>query len=233
MERTFIFDSKDFSVFPGSVFAYWLPKKIVGAFGKDIVQDCCTPKAGVVTGNDPFFVRLWHEISFPQVSFQGKEDYEMYHVFQKGGSFRKWYGNYEYVIKLRDFYDEEKWNPSIRRGDADYYFKKGIGWSQVGGNDKSFRLIENAVCGTATPTIYIQDYNYNYILAFLNTKISLLLLTSFNPTINTLSTDICNLPLIKVNNDVINKDTDENIERCKEDWDSFETSWNFKKHPLI
>ena len=154
----------------------------------------------------------------------------------KGGSARRFYGNYEYVIKLRDLWNPSKTNASVRRGDADYYFKKAIGWSQVGNAQKTFRSVENSVCGTATPTIYLKDTKlYNYVLAFLNTKIAYEYLVAYNPTINLLTTDICNLPLI-IREELISK-LDAMINECIEfekiDWDSFETSWDFQHHPLL
>lgn len=154
----------------------------------------------------------------------------------KGGSARRFYGNYEYVIKLRDLWNPSKTNASVRRGDSDYYFKKAIGWSQVGNAQKTFRIVKNSVCGTATPTIYLKNEKlYYYILAFLNTKIAYEYLVAYNPTINLLTTDICNLPLI-IHEELIAK-LDAMVEECikfeKIDWDSFETSWDFQEHPLL
>ena len=154
----------------------------------------------------------------------------------KGGSARRFYGNYEYVIKLKDFYDPDKYNVSIRRGDQDYYFKKAIGWSQVGNSQKTFRTVENAVCGTATPTVYLKDDSlFNYTLGFLNTKIAFNYLSALNPTMNLLTTDICNLPLFISAKDLDN--VSDMVEKCicesKEEWDAFETSWDFVEHPLV
>lgn len=226
--------SSEFNKIPGTPIAYWLSEDFYSAFNNEIILNYAVPKAGVVTGDDSYFLRLWTEVNYLDISFLGTKEYQKYHLFQKGGPFKRWYGNNDYVIKLEDLYDSKKTNVSVRRGDKEFYFKKAIGWSQIGSNiEKSFRKIENSICGTATPTIYTDEKYYNYILGFLNTKISEILINIFNPTLNTLSTDVCNLPIIISNTARIDNIVENNIKLVKDDWDSYETSWDFKKHPLI
>ena len=238
-ETRYITHQKNFGLLPGNLIVYWLPEKFFNALkGNPFVNDVVERKAGVVTGNDNYFLRLWFEPAVSDISWiqcQSNE-YAKYHIMSKGGSARRFYGNYEYVIKLRDLWNPSKTNASVRRGDADYYFKKAIGWSQVGNAQKTFRSVENSVCGTATPTIYLKNKKlYNYVLAFLNTKIAYEYLVAYNPTINLLTTDICNLPLI-IHEELISK-LDAMVNECiefeKVDWDSFETSWDFQYHPLL
>ena len=156
---------------------------------------------------------------------------------QKGGVYRRHYGNNDFVLRLRDMFDEAKVNVSVRRGDPDFYFKKGIGWSYVGNvTRKGFRIIDHSVCGTATPSIYINDENKMlYILALLNSVFAEKILDLINPTINLLTTDICKVPCI-IDEEKCERVKElelSNTEISKSDWDSFETSWDFKKHPLI
>ena len=233
----FVFEADNFEKLPGTPYVYWLSDQFYTPFDTArTIEWYVDKKAGVVTGNDPYFVRLWFEPCFTDVSLIGRKDYVKYHVMQKGGGFRRYYGNNEYVIRLADLYVPAKTNVSVRRGDAYYYFKKAIGWSQVGNSQKSFRLVSDSVCGTATPTVYLKSERYyEYILAFLNSKIAFEYLTAYNPTINLLTTDICNIPLL-VADEVIEKVkmlTVENITSARTDWDAFETSWDFKDHPLI
>ena len=238
-ENRYITHQNNFGLLPGNVIVYWLPEKFFNALKENkFVNDIVERKAGVVTGNDNYFLRLWFEPAVVDISWTGcqSNEYAKYHIMSKGGSARRFYGNYEYVIKLRDLWNPSKTNTSVRRGDADYYFKKAIGWSQVGNIQKTFRSVENSVCGTATPTIYLKNSSlYNYVLSFLNTKIAYEYLAAYNPTINLLTTDICNLPLI-VHEELIPK-VDSMVNECikyeKIDWDSFETSWDFKRHPLV
>lgn len=238
-ECYFSIKQKNFDLLPGNPIVYWLAEEYFDALqNTSCIETLVERKAGVVTGNDNYFLRLWFEPKIKDISFQGLPagNYGKYHVMCKGGSARRFYGNYEYVIRLRDLYDPNKTNVSVRRGDQDYYFKMGIGWSQVGNAQKTFRTVNNAVCGTATPTIYFKDQkNLNYVLGFLNTKIAYEYLTAYNPTINLLTTDICNLPLYisDADFDRISEIVESCISISKKDWDSFETSWDFQAHPLV
>ncbi len=238
-KRKFISTNDDYCRFPGDPIVYWLDHKYSLAFenGKTI-NNFVSRKAGVVTGDDSYFLRLWFEVNYQDIVLlpQTFDEYGKYCIMAKGGGHRRFYGNYEYIIRLKDLWNPLKTNVSVRRGDQNYYFKKAIGWSQVGNARKSFRIIENAVCGTATPTIYLNDNAlYNYILGFLNTKVAFEYLSAYNPTINLLSTDICNLPLIIANmaKKKIDELVNENTLSCQIDWDSYETSWDFKRHPLL
>lgn len=228
----------NFDKIPGKTIGYWLKGSWNKIFGNKYINDVVEVKAGSVTGNDNFFLRNWFEVSFGEINLFGNqiERYSKYHIFQKGGGPKKYYGNSEIVIKLEDFYSETFYNVSIRRGDKDFYFKKAVGWSQVGGNERTFRLIDNSVCGTATPTIYnIGICSDEYLCALLNTPISKTLLKLYNPTINLLTSDVGNIPFI------FDKDRDQLItELCskcicysKKDWDSQETSWDFEQSPLL
>lgn len=230
---------KNFRLLPGEPVVYWLSEPYFDALRKNsFIENLVVRKAGVVTGNDNYFLRLWFEANYNDISFLGKTagEYGKYHVMSKGGSARRFYGNYEYIIRLNDLWDSSKTNASVRRGDADYYFRKAIGWSQVGNAQKTFRVVENSVCGTATPTIYFKKNDlFNYVLAFLNTKIAYEYLCAYNPTINLLTTDICNLPIL-VDEDaveIVSSIVDECISLEKHEWDSFETSWDFMQHPLV
>lgn len=229
-------DENNFLKIPGIQIAYWISQSFYNIFKYDNISKYVETKAGVVTGADSYFVRFWYEPNYCDIEKIYTGTYPKYAYMQKGGSYRKWYGNNEYILKLADMYDDTKVNVSVRRGDADYYFKKGIGWSQIGSKKgKSFRIIENSVCGTATPTIYPKAENLNYILGLLNSPIASMVVEISNPTINLLTTDVCKVPIIENNNykTKIDQIVSTNIKFCKDDWDSFETSWDFRKHPLV
>ena len=232
-------NQKNFKIIPGAPLGYWLTEHWLDNFKKKRISNVAEPKAGIVTGDDKFFVRYWFEINSRFISKQGASNraYSKYHLFYKGGGFRKYYGNGEYVIRLNDFWNPEFYNVSIRRGDSDFYFKKGIGWSQVNSNYiKTFRVIENAVCGTATPTIYPKSKeDFNYILGLLNCRFISDLLMLFNPTINLLSTNICDIPFlenIECKQNISNR-VEMNINISRQDWDFHETSWDFEASPLL
>ena len=235
----YISNADNFKLLPGTPIVYWLSANYFSAVSQgEKIEKYVERKAGVVTGNDSYFVRLWFEVQVADISFNSQPNctYSKYHAMSKGGSHRRYYGNLEYVIRLKDLWDDSKTNISVRRGDREYYFRTAIGWSQVGNSQKSFRYTSHTVCGTATPTIYVKNEGwYSYILAFLNTKIAYEYLSAFNPTINLLTTDICNIPLLesamwkaKVKNLCL-----ENVKGSQKDWDSYETSWDFKRNPLV
>lgn len=236
-KNTYLTNQSVFMQIPGEPIAYWCSRKVANLFSNNKLTDYAKGRAGIVTGNDPYFVRLWYEVNYQDFSKIGSKVYRKYHIMQKGGDSRYFYGNNDYVIKLKDLYDDSKVNKSVRRGDKNLYFHKAIGWSQVGSNqNKSFRYIIDSVCGTATPTIYMNnDDLYYYCLAFLNTNITKLMIDMLNPTVNLLTSDILNLPFI-INNKYIssiNLLVVDSIKYYKDDWDSFETSWDFKVHPLV
>lgn len=229
-----------YSKIPGNPIAYWLSKTIINSFNYKKIGDESYAKAGVVSGNDKFFVREWFEVVFCEINLSKNkegEPYSKYHIFSKGGDFRRYYGNYEHIIALNNLYKEELVNVSVRRGDKDSYFKKCISWSIIGSSSaKSFREIENSVCGTASPSIYVYDESdYYYILALLNSKYSEVIINSVNPTLNLQSSDVGSIPVIidEGKKEIIDELSKNNVLNCKEEWDSFETSWDFKKHPLI
>ena len=238
MEK-FVFNQNYVNLIPGMPMAYWFSKNVLLGFKNNKICDYSYNKAGVVSGDDNYFVRCWYEIKYPEICFypMNKTSYSKYHIFCKGGDFRRYYGNYLHVIKLRDLYDPNCYNRSIRRGDQDSYFKKCISWSIIGSlQKKSFRLVEHSVCGTASPSIFIKDDSLLfYFLGLLNSKYSEIILSAINPTLNLQSSDVGAIPvcLEKESVDLPSLKAKDNFSICKQDWDSFETSWEFKKHPLI
>lgn len=230
-------DCSYFSSLPNSVFAYSLSNAMKAlCMEAPKIGDKFVSKAGVVTGKDDYFLRYWFEPNFTEFDLSAVDTSSKYVPFSKGGSFVKWYGNIVYALKLADLWNDGKVNKSVRRGDRSAYFQKCIGWSYMGGgNDKNFSILEHCVCGTGTPTILTADESvYYYTLGFLNTKIPQKFIELFNPTLNTYASDICNLPYVDVREKtVIINIVKHCIEEAKKDWDSFESSWDFRKHPLV
>lgn len=226
----------DFIKIPSSPIAYWLGQKWMELFDKTSIDDVAISKAGIVSGDDNYFVKNWFEPSYKDIEFQGKSIYGKYHTFQKGGTNRRYYGNNDYVFKLNDFWNEDFYSKSMRRGDEESYFKRGIGWSYTGSTEsKAFRYIDNCVCGTGTPTLYANNpSDYYYILGYLNSKITAYLLPILNPTLSLAPGYVVRLPFINISEKKrIITLAESNVNISKYDWDAHETSWDFKRNELL
>ena len=237
-EKPICVNTKDFSKFENTVFAYYMTEKMKELYlNKDKIGDCFDSKAGVVTGKDDYFLRLWHEIDFSQFDLFASNTESKFVPYSKGGSFVKWYGNISYALRLKDLYTDTLTNKSVRRGDRNAYFKLCVGWSQMGGgNDKNFSMLEHCICGTASPTILDESKEKMlYVLGFLNTKIPSRYIECFNPLLSTYISDICNLPFVVDSDEYYNVITlvTECVDLAKSAWDSIESSWNFQQHPLV
>nr|MDA3879359.1 BREX-1 system adenine-specific DNA-methyltransferase PglX [Prolixibacteraceae bacterium] len=229
-----------FSKIPGSPIAFWLGENIIKSFDNNVIGEEFCSKAGIVSGNDSLLLKLWFEISRRKISLnetQYKRDEEIIWVpINKGGTYVKYYGNYEYVINIWDLWTEGKTTKSVRRGDKDFYYKTAITWSMVAANTTAFRYSKNKTFNVAAPAIFHEDENKLKIaLGFLNSNIAKIILPAINPTINVLTGDIESLPFVLDNNYeslIINK-VDELIQYSKKYWNYSETSWEFEKSPLL
>lgn len=233
----FIKDCNIFKNISQLPFGYWLSNPMIMSFKSKTIGDYAVDKAGMVTGKDEYFVKFWYEVNLNNINFKPNFDNKQKYVpYQKGGAFKRFYGNNYYVLNLRDLYDNSIAGKSVRRGDPDYYFKPALGWSLIGTNlKKSFRLINYSCCGTATPSIYFQNNDeLYYALAFVNTIISEKMIAVLNPTLNLLSTDVKRMPLTcdEIDFNIVNN-SKRAIQISKDDWDNFEISWDFKRSPII
>lgn len=228
-------NQENYKKIPGCPIAYWIPATVCELFDGKKIDDIAFAKAGIVTGDDQAFIRLWEEVDFCNIRF--KEERYSYDPnikwvpMNKGGGYRKYYGNNDYVMDIYNLWTEGKTNKSVRRGDTDSYYQEGITWSMVTSGKSSFRYSINKVFGVAAPAIFMSGMDYS-ILGYLNSKVVDYLNEFLNPTINILTGNILSLPY-KEGNDSVDRIVKDNLSISKEDWDSFETSWDFKKHPLI
>ena len=233
---TYSFNLNNVEAIPGRVWGYALSPKILNYYrDNNILENNCVSKAGIVTGDDEFFSKMWQEIIYGEIEWHPLYGYNYKYVpFSRGGKFRKWYGNSHHVLRIQDMWNDQLTNKSVRRGDVDCYYKKCIGWSQMaGGVKKAYSIIENSICKTTTPTLYTDDLLA--VLAYLNSPISPCVLKSLNPTLSILTSDVMHLPFISElsSKEKINGLAQKCIDISKIDYDSFETSWDFAKHPLL
>ena len=236
---TYVFNLKKIRSIPNHAFGYALSDVILDFYDKNsTLENKFVSKAGVVTGDDDFFCKLWFEVNLPDITFL-PENHKLYKYvpFSRGGSFSSWYGNTHHVLRVKDMYNDKLTNKSVRRGDIDFYYRTGIGWSQMGGGiNKNFSVIEKSICKTTTPMIYCTNEDELLsILGYLNSPIPAMVLKSLNPTLSVLTSDILHLPFIPIMGD--HMESIEDVKNCiqlsREDTDSYETSWDFKRNPLV
>ncbi|MXO77663.1 BREX-1 system adenine-specific DNA-methyltransferase PglX [Paenibacillus sp. OT2-17] len=223
----------DFTKIPGSPIAYWISKKYTTAFNRGISIDSISDFTGSqnISADNDKFLRKWWEIDSRNMGPNKK-----WVMYSKGGSFRKHYGNLDAVIdwsdEARDFYKNNKTSNLL---DIHYWYKEGITYTDVTTIGSSFRYLPpGCVFDKSGPTIS-EVQNLYYILGLLNTKVMDNYLKIFNPTMHVQVKDVKNLPLI-IDERILNRIGElekENVQISKTDWDSFETSNGFLKHPLI
>lgn len=244
-EKRFAAKQENFSKIPGMPVAYWVSENFVRAFSYDSLSKYALPKVGLQTGCNELYLRFWNEVNFNCICLTAKNSDEAFDSrakwfpCNKGGSFRRWYGNNYYVVDWE--YDGKRikeQNGSYIRN-PDYYFKEGITWSTISSGKISMRYspkgflfeTKGSVCFLKEP-----DY-FNYVFALVNTVIAQEMLTYLAPTLDYHEGPVSRIPVKFPLNystmETIEKKVDENIELSKKDWDSFETSWDFEGHPLI
>lgn len=235
----------NFKYIPGTPIIYWINKKVIKAFKNNTALDNFAEcKTGIRTGVDNLFLRLWYEVDIEKINFKCKnhsdmKDYKWFPM-NKGGDSRKYYGNNEHVINLKNYGEDIKnISHDHRLRDFNYYFKSGIIWTKVTTSNVTFRkIIDGTLFSDAAPAAFIDEKKgLYYILGLLNSKPAQEIAKIINPTLNYPVTDIGNIPILMCENKDINYNVEsivtKSIAISKKDWDSFEISWGFKKHPII
>ena len=234
-----LFSQDDYRKIDGYPFAYWMNKQVLNAFHNSSLGEYASTKSGIVTGNNDVFMKLWHEVSYIEITFDtalGCKTLPRYVPSHKGGGSLRWYGNHDYIMRLNDLWNPKYATSNMRRGDQDFYFRKGFTWSTLS-NKLAFRYSpEGFVYETKGSMCFPKDEkDLMYILGLLNSSLCSYIMDILCPTLDYNRSSLLKLPYIP------NESKKEKIQalviRCvdesKLDWDAFETSWDFKKHPLI
>lgn len=227
-------NTDNFSKIPGAPVAYWVSEKIISAFAKATPLECISKvKVGLQTGNNDLFLRYWFEISHKNITFNSLIGENVKWVpHNKAGEYRKWYGNREYIVNWCNNGMQIKKCSGARAQNIEFYFQEGLSWSDISSGSMSVRYWpKGCIFDTCAPTIF-HAQNKEYILSLLNTKIGQLIMDIMSPTIHYTAGSMMKFP-IWISNVSIKETTIKNIELSMRDWDSFETSWDFKKHPLV
>lgn len=239
-----------FDVIPGKPVAYWLSERSFELFEKsDCFANYAETKSGLSTTDNNRFLRTWNEVNFESIGFNYKTPEETcdckykFVPHQKGGAFRKWFGNLEYVVNWYNNGQEIKKAAEGATGGrivgSDYYFKEGLTWTDLTSTGKiSVRYAkEGSIFNSSGPMCFVRKQSYqSYVLGYMNSIVANTYLKLLAPTFHFNGGPIGKLPfLIPDNNkkEIIDDLVSDNIELSRKDWDSFESSWDFERHPLI
>ena len=231
---------KDFEKIPGSPIAYWVSDKIREIFEKNQkLGDIGKAKQGLATADNNRFLRLWNEVNYNKIGYnisnsqEALESKKKWFPYNKGGEFRKWYGNQEYLVNWEnDGYEIKNFKNAVVRNPS-YYFKESISWSKVSSSNFSMRFFQKGFIFADAGMCYFPSKDLQYILGLSNSELINKILSLLSPTLNFEVGHISNIPIITKENSLIENLVEENIFISKEEWDSRETSWDFEKLSLI
>ncbi|KAA8357667.1 BREX-1 system adenine-specific DNA-methyltransferase PglX [Leuconostoc carnosum] len=243
-------NQSNFSKIPGSPIAYWASDNLLQDFEIGTRMDeLVDPRQGLATADNNRFLRQWFEVSYDKIKFDAKSIPESvssnkkWFPYNKGGSYRKWYGNYDYVVNwendgqaIKNFKFPNGKQRSVVRN-PNYYFREAITWSAITSGVFSVRLMRS---GFVFSNAGMAAFNDNHdtlllLLSLMNSKVGNYILKSLNPTINLGVGDFSNMPVLfnRFPRNSVILTTNKILIVTVKDWDSFETSWDFTQHPLL
>ncbi|MCI1881446.1 MAG: BREX-1 system adenine-specific DNA-methyltransferase PglX [Sporolactobacillus sp.] len=240
----YVRSQNDFSDIPGSPIAYWASDQVRKIFRENPkLRDVAELKHGMSTGNNEKMLRRWFEVAKETIAFQSNSLIEFedtnktYVPFNKGGFFKKWYGNVEYILRY-DEVGQRLMNTfeGFRHDNKKYYFREGISWSKVTTGLFSTRFINSGSIFSDAGMMLFSNHLF-IILGYMNSVIINKFMKILNPTINSSNGTVSNLPIINIESssqvEEICSIVKINIHISKSDWDSFEMSWDFQQHPFL
>ncbi|ENX08096.1 BREX-1 system adenine-specific DNA-methyltransferase PglX [Acinetobacter variabilis] len=238
----------DFKKIPGSPVAYWVSLNTIKLITDNkTMGEVSVAKQGLATANNDLFLKLWHEINYKSIGFSMKnrehaqKSDNKWFPFNKAGEFRKWYGNQEYVVnwkndgsEIKDYRDENGKQRS-RPQNIEYYFKESISWSDVTSSTNAFRFYP---CGFIHGNVAHSVFDFKNdekaeFLLFLNNKFCSDLVKILSPTMHFDIGYFNKLPMPNMQEITKKVSVDKLINLAKNDWDSYEISWNFTENPII
>ena len=236
------FDVNLLHLIPSSPLVYWANSALFEQYKKHpIIQKIAPPKPGLSTGENERFLKFWHEVSINTISFLGLNTQKWYPI-NKGGEFRKWYGNHQYIVnwenngfEIKNFRDK-KGKLKSRPQNLQYNFIPAISWSLITTGSFSVRLYPDYFMQNAAGICcYPDEQKRLYLLSFLNSKPAQVYASMLSPTLNTNAGDIARVPFVfsPSNTEYVKMLAQQCIDISRADWDTFETSWDFQSHPLV
>lgn len=241
-ENRYAADQTNFSKIPGSPVAYWVNASILTAYEQgDLIGDSADVKIGMGTGKNEIFVREWWEVFYTKIDFSLKtindlaESKGRYFPYNKGGEFRLWFGNLQEVL----WFDTEgrrymdTMSGHRENGARDFYCKEGLTWSFISSSKFGIRYLPTGCFFDVAGSTLFSRVDNAYTLGFLASCVCFDILGILNPTLNYQAGNIKSLPLLIDREDEVDERVYQNIQISKEDWDSYENSWDFKRNPLV
>lgn len=243
--------AEDFKKIPGSPIAYWSTPKVRTAFTSGIVlKSVGDTRQGMATSDNNRFLRHWFEVAFSRCEFDAvdrntaKISRKKWFPYNKGGDFRKWYGNMEFMVnwgndgkELLDYATSLYGSPTRTIKSISEYFKPSISWSKISSGELAMRyypagfIFDVAGCCIFSPI----ESNLYFLLGYMNSKVARHILDFISPTVNYEAGQIATLPVIEACGQKRNlvQIISAFCEKAKNDWDSYETSWDFQTNPLV
>ncbi len=238
----------DFEKVPGMPIAYWVSENILGCFKHDLIGEKYVVKQGMTTADNNRFLRLWYEVPNTKIGYNCRSlndaqiSNKKWFPYNKGGTYRKWYGNNEYVVnyendghEMKEFTSRLPQGTWVRLKSREYYFKESITWTFISSSKFGVRYSPSGFIFDVAGSSMFPGKDIYYVLGFISTKLAYEFIQIINPTLNYQVKDIKSLPLtIKENKaSKISELVKQNISISRTDWDSFETSWDFKVPALV
>ena len=241
-ENRYAADQSNFSKIPGSPVAYWVSKAVYKMYDTEPIEKRFIPKFGMSTGDGEKFIRFWYEEEENNIAYSCNNEQEFissqreWCVADKGGTYRRWYGNKNCVIWWKNNGDEIKNHKKSAVRNSQFFFRPHISWTLVSSGVFSARYFENGfLLDTASNCLYYDTSKEKamYALGYLNSIVASFNLDLLNPTINMSCGVLGNLPYMETNVETVSDLVTDNVEESMKDWDSYETSWDFKRNPLV
>lgn len=226
---------------PDSMIVFWQPKQFIENFRSRLLGNVINTRVGLDTGNNDKYIRTWEEVSYERIEFSANTEKDLkgrkkWVPHTKGGQYRKWYGNFDFVIAFDSLNYHNLLNSGNHLPSRQYYFLEGITWSRISTTNFAVRYSpKGMVFNSASPTAFAEHKDLLYSLGLMNSKIAKAYVLALSPTMNFQVGDIDKVPYIvsaNQENSVLEM-VSNLVNLSKEDWDSSETSWNFTTHPLI
>lgn len=236
------FQQDTFNELPGHVFAYWVSRRAAHNYKTmKVLAEIGQTRQGMKTGDNDRFLRFWYEVDISRISFVGKSDNYRWFPCNKGGDYKKWFGNNSYVVNwANDGYEIRNFKNSSgklmsRPQNIQFNFHEGLTWSSISSGMIAMRYSSPMMMFESKGSMcFVHDArNLRQVQAYLNSKVGNFYVSALSPNYDYTEGAVEKVPIKLVESQEIDSLADLNIALAKEDWDSFETSWDFKEHPFI